>query len=130
MSGSDQTNKSDDLSKRSMEAATQLLSQGKAQIQAGRFADAKGLLERLLTDYPNHSEALYFISVAQRLSDDYEGALGSLQKLIATMTLKDFAPCQTVSLQSTVNKVSLIVEFQFKMPCLRHYKPLLNNNLS
>ena len=82
MSGSDQTNQSDNLPKLSMEAATQLLSQAKAQIQAGQFADAQGLLERLLTDYPNHSEALYFISVAQRLSENYAGALSSLQKLI------------------------------------------------
>ena len=80
MSGSDQTNLSDDLSKLPMEAATQLLSQAKGQIQAGQFADAQGLLERLLTDYPNHSEALYFISVAQRLSENYAGALSSLQK--------------------------------------------------
>ena len=68
MSGSEQTNESDDLSKLSYGAATQLLSQGKAQIQAGEFADAQSSMERLLTDYPNHSEALYFISVAQRLS--------------------------------------------------------------
>ncbi|MDA7785534.1 tetratricopeptide repeat protein, partial [Pseudomonadales bacterium] len=60
MSGSDQTNQSDNLPKLSMEAATQLLSQAKAQIQAGQFADAQDLLKRLLTDYPNHSEALYF----------------------------------------------------------------------
>ena len=40
------------------------------------------------------------------------------EKLIATMTLKDFAPCQTVSLQSTVNKVRLIVEFQAKKQSL------------
>ena len=82
MSGSDPIKQDNDLPKLSLKAATELLFQGKSQIQAGQFADAKGLLERLLKVYPNHSEALYCISVAQRLSENYSGALNSLQKLI------------------------------------------------
>ncbi len=83
MSGIGPINKqNDDLSKLSLKAATELLSQGKSQIQAGDFATAQNQLELLLTDYPNHSEALYFLSVVQRLRENYDGALSSLQKLI------------------------------------------------
>ena len=82
MSGSEQTHHSDDSSKLSMEAAADYLSKGKAEIQAGEFVGAQRLLERLLADYPNHSEALYFTSVAQRFCENYEGALSTLQKLI------------------------------------------------
>jgi tetratricopeptide (TPR) repeat protein len=79
MAGSDQTEHS---SKLTSEAATALLAQGKALIQAGEFADAQTLMERLLADYPNHSEALYFISVAHRFRENYSAALNSIDRLI------------------------------------------------
>ena len=82
MSGSDQTDYRDDSSKLSPEAAAELLSRGRALIQAGDFSDAQEHMERLLADYPNHAEALYFVSVAQRFRENYQGALSSLQKLI------------------------------------------------
>jgi len=82
MSGSNPTDHRDDSTKLSAEAAAELLSQGRALIQAGDFSDAQDLMERLLNDYPNHSEALYFSAVAQRFRENYQAALNSLQKLI------------------------------------------------
>ena len=69
MSGFEQRDRSDDSLK--VAAAAELLSKGKAEIQSGNFVAARELLERLLADYPNHSEAMYFMSVALR----YEGNL-------------------------------------------------------
>ena len=80
MSGFEQRDRSDDSLK--VAAAAELLSRGKAEIQSGNFVAARELLERLLADYPNHSEALYFMSVALRYEGNLEGALASLQKLI------------------------------------------------
>ena len=80
MSGFEQRDRSDDSLK--VAAAAELLSKGKAEIQSGNFVAARELLERLLADYPNHSEALYFMSVALRYEGNLEGALASLQKLI------------------------------------------------
>ena len=80
MSGFEQRDRSDDSLK--VAAAAELLSKGKAEIQSGNFVAARELLERLLADYPNHSEALYFVSVALRYEGNLEGALASLQKLI------------------------------------------------
>ena len=82
MSGSNPTDHRDDSTKLSAEAAAELLSRGRALIQAGDFSDAQDLMERLLNDYPNHSEALYFSAVAQRFRENYQAALNSLQKLI------------------------------------------------
>ena len=82
MSGEDQIDSSDDVLKLAPEQANELLARGKAEIQSGKFAAARELLERLLADYPNHSEALYFISVALRLEEDLDGASASLQRLI------------------------------------------------
>ena len=80
MSGFEQRDRSDDSLK--VAAAAELLSKGKAEIQSGNFVAARELLERLLADYPNHSEAMYFMSVALRYEGNLEGALASLQKLI------------------------------------------------
>ena len=80
MSGFEQRDRRDDSLK--VAAAAELLSRGKAEIQSGNFVAARELLERLLADYPNHSEALYFMSVALRYEGNLEGALASLQKLI------------------------------------------------
>ena len=80
MSGFEQRDRSDDSLK--VAAAAELLSRGKAEIQSGNFVAARELLERLLADYPNHSEALYFMSVALRYEGNLEGALASLQNLI------------------------------------------------
>ena len=80
MSGFEQRDRSDDSLK--VAAAAELLTKGKAEIQSGNFVAARELLERLLADYPNHSEALYFVSVALRYEGNLEGALASLQKLI------------------------------------------------
>ena len=80
MSGFEQRDRSDDSLK--VAAAAELLSKGKAEIQSGNFVAARELLERLLADYPNHSEALYFMSVALRYEGNLEGALASLQNLI------------------------------------------------
>ena len=80
MSGFEQRDRSDDSLK--VAAAAELLSKGKAEIQSGNFVSARELLERLLADYPNHSEALYFMSVALRYEGNLKGALASLQKLI------------------------------------------------
>jgi tetratricopeptide (TPR) repeat protein len=80
MSGFEQRDRSDDSLK--VAAAAELLSKGKAEIQSGNFVAARELLERLLADYPNHSEALYFMSVALRYEGNLEGALAWLQKLI------------------------------------------------
>ena len=82
MSGSNHTHQSDDPSKLSLDAAADFLSQGKAKVQAGEFAEAEVYLARLLGDYPNHSEALYLTSVAQRFCENYDRALSTLQKLI------------------------------------------------
>ena len=82
MSDSGKNNERDDASKISSEAAAELLQRGKAFMQSGEFADAQQLMEQLLADYPNHSEALYLISVAQRFRENYAGALASLGKLI------------------------------------------------
>ena len=80
MSGFEQRDRSDDSLK--VAAAAELLSKGKAEIQSGNFVAARELLERLLADYPNHSEAMYFMSVALRYEGNLEGALASLQNLI------------------------------------------------
>jgi tetratricopeptide (TPR) repeat protein len=80
MSGFEQRDRSDDSLK--VAAAAELLTKGKAEIRSGNFVAARELLERLLADYPNHSEALYFVSVALRYEGNLEGALASLQKLI------------------------------------------------
>ena len=80
MSGFEQRDRSDDSLK--VAAAAELLTKGKAEIQSGNFVAARELLERLLADYPNHSEAMYFMSVALRYEGNLEGALASLQKLI------------------------------------------------
>ena len=80
MSGFEQRDRSDDSLK--VAAAAELLSRGKAEIQSGNFVAARELLERLLADYPNHSEAMYFMSVALRYEGNLEGALASLQNLI------------------------------------------------
>ena len=82
MSGSNPPDYRDDSTKLSAEAVAELLSKGRVLIQAGDFSDAQNLMVRLLNDYPNHSEALYFSAVAQRFSENYQGALSSLQKLL------------------------------------------------
>ena len=82
MSGGDSNDLSSDQSKLLAAQASELLVQGKAEIQSGNFAVAHGLLARLLTDFPNHSEGLYFFAVAQRFEGQFEGALASLQQLI------------------------------------------------
>ena len=82
MSGGDSNDVSGDQSKLLPKEASDLLVQGKAEIQSGNFAVAHELLERLLTDFPNHSEGLYFLSVAQRFEGKLEGAMASLQQLI------------------------------------------------
>ena len=82
MSGSNPTDYSNDSTKLSVEAVAELLSKGRALIQTGEFSGAQSCMERLLSDYPNHSEALYFTAVAQRFSENYQSALSSLQKLI------------------------------------------------
>ncbi len=81
MSASDQTDNSGAQEKLSPEAAAEMLQRSKALIQSGDFAAAQKLMEQLLADYPNHAEALYFTAVSQRLSEDYQAALLSLQKL-------------------------------------------------
>ena len=80
MSGFEQRDRSDDSV--SVAEAAELLIKGKAEIQSGNFVAARELLDRLLANYPNHSEALYFVSVALRYEGNLEGALASLQKLI------------------------------------------------
>ncbi len=80
MSGFEQRDRSDDSFNAA--AAAELLIKGKVEIRAGNFVAARELLERLLADYPKHSEALYFVSVALRYEGNLEGALDSLQKLI------------------------------------------------
>ena len=80
MSGFEQRDRSGDSFK--VAAAAELLIKGKVEIRAGNFVAARELLERLLADYPKHSEALYFVSVALRYEGNLEGALDSLQKLI------------------------------------------------
>ena len=54
MSGGDSNDVSGDQSKLLPKEASDLLVQGKAEIQSGNFAVAHELLERLLTDFPNH----------------------------------------------------------------------------
>ena len=82
MSGGDSNDLSSDQSQLLAAQASELLVQGKAEIQSGNFAVAHELLARLLTDFPNHSEGLYFFAVAQRFEGQFEGALASLQQLI------------------------------------------------
>ena len=82
MSVSDQTSHREGSEIISAEQAVTLLSQAKALIQGGEFADAQMLMERLLADYPNHSEALYFNAVAHRFRENYTAALDSLNRLL------------------------------------------------
>jgi len=73
MSGSDQTD-SVMINKLSVEAQQNFCQKVRRLSRQGEFADAQELMERLLSDYPNHSEALYFISVAQRFRENYRCA--------------------------------------------------------
>ena len=82
MSVSDQTSHREGSANISAEQAVTLLSQAKTFIQAGEFADAQMLIDQLLADYPNHSEALYFNSVAHRFRENYPAALESLGRLL------------------------------------------------
>ena len=82
MSGGDSNDLSGDPLKLLPEEANELLVQGKAEIQSGKFAVARELLERLLRDFPNHSEGLYLLAVAQRFEGKLKAALASLQQLI------------------------------------------------
>ena len=81
MSASDQTDNTSAQTKLSAETAAEMLQQSKAQIQSGDFSAAQKLMTQLLADYPNHAEALYLTAVSQRLSQDYQSALLSLDRL-------------------------------------------------
>lgn len=58
-----------------------LLVQAKKQIQHGEFSSALSCLTGLLSDSPEHRDAIYCYAVCQRKLDDSKAALITLQKL-------------------------------------------------
>ena len=66
----------------SIAKTSELLSAVKVHIQSGDFGEAQNLLESLLKDHPDNSEALYFSAVTQRLIKNYDGALSWLTRLL------------------------------------------------
>ena len=62
------------------------LKQAKLQLQSGKFSDAEKTCSAILTEMPEHMEALYICAVSQRYRKDYPKALTTLQ------TLKSVSP--------------------------------------
>ena len=62
------------------------LKQAKLQLQSGKFSDAEKTCLAILTEIPEHTEALYICAVSQRYSNDFPKALSTLH------TLKSVSP--------------------------------------
>jgi tetratricopeptide (TPR) repeat protein len=58
-----------------------LLKQAKLQLQQGQLAGASSILQEILSQHPEHREALYYLGVCQRQAGDNVSAAETLQQL-------------------------------------------------